>query len=55
METLEASVGAFTRLWLGVTSATALSMTDQLSGPPALLEALDEALQLPAPQTDWFY
>jgi len=55
LETLEASVGAFTRLWLGVGSATALSMTDRLSGPPALMEALDEVLRLPTPQTDWFY
>jgi hypothetical protein len=51
--TLSASVGAFTRMWLGVLSASGLSMTDDLDGPPALLQALDWALQLPLPRPDW--
>ncbi len=53
LPTLKASVGAFTRLWLGVLSATALSVTDELSGPPELLAALDAALRLPRPAPDW--
>lgn len=50
---LMASVGAFTRLWLGVQPATGLAVTDALDGPPELLEALDEVLRLPQPQPDW--
>ncbi|NJN83868.1 MAG: hypothetical protein HC802_17405, partial [Caldilineaceae bacterium] len=33
LPTLHASVGAFSRLWLGVGSATTLAMTDELDGP----------------------
>lgn len=50
---LEATVGAFTRLWLGVQPATGLAATDHLRGPEGLLEALDRALGLPQPQPDW--
>jgi hypothetical protein len=50
---LEASVGAFTRLWLGSLPATGLRLSDDLSGPPGLLEALDDALRLPTPHPDW--
>jgi hypothetical protein len=53
LPTLIASVGAFTRLWLGVRPATGLAVTDELSGPPDLLEKLDWALQLPEPKPDW--
>jgi len=53
LPTLKASVGAFTRLWLGVRSATGLSVSDNLSGPPELLEALDHTLRLPVPHLDW--
>lgn len=55
LPTLAASVGAFTRLWLGVLPATSLAVTDQLSGPPELLEALDWVLRLPQPRPDWDY
>jgi hypothetical protein len=51
---LRASVGAFTRLWLGVRQATSLSVTDDLSGPPELLRELDEVLLcMPDPKLDW--
>jgi hypothetical protein len=53
LPTLMASVGAFTRMWLGVLSATALSVTDDLTGPPDLLSLLDGALRLPRPSPDW--
>lgn len=53
LPTLTASVGAFTRLWLGVRPATGLAVTDDLSGPPELLERLDWALRLPNPKPDW--
>ncbi len=53
LPTLTASVGAFSRLWLGVLSATGLAMTDELSGPDDLLRQLDWALRLPEPHPDW--
>jgi predicted acetyltransferase len=54
LPTLRASVGAFTRLWLGVRRATSLAVTDNLSGPSELLRELDEALScLPDPKWDW--
>lgn len=49
LPTLTASVGAFTRLWLGVRPATGLTVTDDLDGPPELLSALDRTLRLPVP------
>jgi hypothetical protein len=53
LPTLTASVGALTRLWLGVRPATGLAMTDALDGPADLLHRLDAALRLPDPQPDW--
>ncbi len=50
---LRASVGAFTRMWLGVQPASSLAVTDDLQGPGELLEALDWALRLPRPAIDW--
>ncbi|MBN2471746.1 MAG: GNAT family N-acetyltransferase [Anaerolineae bacterium] len=52
LPTLEASVGAFTRLWMGVRPASGLAVTDRLSGPPELLAALDRRLCLPQPYMD---
>jgi len=53
LPTLTASVGAFTRMWLGVRPATGLSWTDEIAGPPALLTRLDDLLRLPSPQLGW--
>jgi hypothetical protein len=50
---LEASVGAFTRLWLGVRPASGLAVTDDLRGPEKLLGDLDFMLRLPTPKPDW--
>ena len=55
LPTLKASVSAFTRMWLGVRPASGLAVTDQLCGPPDLLEELDWALRLPDPRPDWDY
>ena len=55
LPTLSASVGAFSRLWLGVRPASGLAVTDRLYGPPELLEELDWALRLPEPKPDWDY
>lgn len=53
LATLQASVGAFSRLWLGVRSASSLAVTDDLRGDDALLGQLDRALRLPQPHFDW--
>ena len=53
LPTLDATVGAFTRLWLGVRPATGLAATDDLNGPVALLDQLESVLRLPAPRSDW--
>jgi len=53
LPTLEASVGAFTRMWLGALPATGLAVTDNLAGPEDLLEQLDWLLRLPRPDPDW--
>jgi len=55
LPTLTASVGAFTRMWLGVRPATGLAVTDALGGPEELLEKLDRVLRLPEPKPDWDY
>lgn len=52
---LEASVGAFTRMWLGVQSASGLSVTDELSGSKELLLELDKVLRLPKPYPGFEY
>jgi len=54
-DTVRASVNAFSRAWLGVRSATALSWTDDLDAPPELLRSLDGVLSLPTPACDWDY
>ena len=53
LPTLEASVGAFTRLWLGVRPPVGLAATDDLSGPGELLADLGRLLRLPPPKSDW--
>ena len=53
LPTLHASVGAFTRLWLGVLPASGLAISDNLAGPGELIAALDELLRLPTPHFDW--
>lgn len=51
---LRASAGAFSRLWAGVRPATSLALTDDLTGPPELLSALDRSAP-PPPQFDWMF
>ncbi len=53
LPTLVATIGAFTRMWLGVRPASSLAITDQLSAPQELLERLDWILRLPEPKLDW--
>lgn len=52
---LRAGVGAFSRLWFGVASATSLAATDDLDAPTDLLDRLDGALRLPTPHTGWMF
>jgi predicted N-acetyltransferase YhbS len=52
---LDASVGAFTRLWWGVRPASSLALTDDLHGPAELLAEIDASLRLPTPQAGWIY
>lgn len=52
---LEASVNAFSRLWLGVRPASGLALTDNLRACPGLLRELDWAFRLPPPLIDWSY
>ena len=49
--TLRADVNAFSRLFFGVASASALAVTDAFEAPAALLAELDAALLLPEPRT----
>jgi hypothetical protein len=53
MPVMEASVGAFTRMWLGVRPATGIAVTDRLAAPRSLLDELDALIRIPAPHTDW--
>ena len=52
LPTLEADVGAFTRLWLGGQPAGNLSISANLRGPAELIEALDRRYLLPTPRID---
>lgn len=53
LPTLSASVGAFTRLWLGVRPASSLALTDELQGSAELLSNLDQVVRVPAPHLGW--
>jgi len=53
LPTLEVSVGALTRMWLGVLPASGLAATDRLSAPPELLDLLDRGFRLPQPDPVW--
>lgn len=52
---LEASIGAFTRMWLGVRPASGLAISDNLKAPDSLLEGLDIVFLLPRPSPDCDY
>lgn len=50
---LKASVGGFSRLWLGCASATAISLSGEITGDQALLNSIESSLSLPLPKTGW--
>jgi len=53
LPTLTASVGAFSRLWMGALSASSLAISDELAGSPELLANLDRLVGLPEPKWGW--
>ncbi len=53
LPTLQASVGAFTRLWLGAHPARRLALSDRFAAAPELIEQLDWAFRLPIPWPEW--
>ena len=54
LPTLNASVGAFSRMWMGVRPATSLTLTDDLAGDDTLLRSLDRVLRVvPSPFVGW--
>lgn len=53
LPTLSCTVNTFTRLLWGVSSPSALKVTDGLQAPASLLVQLDAMLQLPTPYTGW--
>lgn len=53
LDTVEASVNAFTRAWLGIRRPSSVAVTDDLVADRSLLAALDEALALPTPHPGW--
>ncbi len=55
LPTMKASVGAFTRMWLGVLSASTLAVCDQLSADAKLLDRLDNLIRVPRPTPDWCF
>ncbi|NKB35493.1 MAG: GNAT family N-acetyltransferase [Pseudomonadales bacterium] len=50
---LEASVGGFSRLWLGCASANAIATCGEISGAQEMLDELEKVLSLPLPKTGW--
>lgn len=50
---LKASVGGFSRLWLGCASATAISLSGEIEGYQELLNSIEHSLCLPLPKTGW--
>ncbi len=53
LPTLSASVGAFSRLWLGIRPASSLAITDDLQGEESLLNGLDRTVRPPRAHPGW--
>ena len=51
--TMEATVGGFTRMWIGALTARGVAFTGEISAPPELIENLDRVFCLPTPHLDW--
>lgn len=55
LPTLKAGVSGFSRLWIGAASANKLASCGEIQGDQSLLDALDETLALPMPNTGWSF
>ena len=53
LPTLNATINSFSRMWLGVRSASSLAITTDIQAEPDLLTALDETLSIPQPHLGW--
>ena len=54
LDTLETTVNGFTRMWMGVLSASILQLSEQLIASKNLIQLLDDAFaSLPKPHPDW--
>lgn len=53
LETLTASVNAFSRLWFGIRPASSLAITDDLQASASLLNDLDDTMRLPKAHLGW--
>lgn len=53
LPTMHATVGAFTRMWLGCLPASSIAATGGLSADPDLLRNLDRLIRVPNPLPDW--
>ncbi len=53
LPTLNSSVAAFTRLWLGARPAASLAVAGALQGPQKMIDRLDELFRLPRPWPEW--
>ena len=54
-ETVNTTIGDFSRFWFGIQSAEALNISGVFKAPGKLLKALDSTLVLPKPAPDWDY
>lgn len=55
LPTVEAGVGAFSRLWLGCQPASTLCAVDDLEAPDEIVAALDAAMRLPTPHPGMYF
>ena len=55
LKTLRASIGDFTRFWMGIQSAEVLNISGVFEGSLELLNSLDRIYQIPVPEPDWEY
>lgn len=53
LPTLDCDVGTFTRLWMGVRSASVLANSERLDAPSSLIEQLDQQLRLPVTRSGY--
>ena len=50
---LRATVGGFSRLWLGCAGATAIALSGEIEAEQELLDTIQQCVNLPLPKTGW--